>query len=252
MYTIQQLARLAGVSTRTLRYYDQIGLLNSQRGENGYRLYGEAEVDLLQEIRFLRLFDMKLGQIQQIIHQPPAARARALRHQRIKIVQEQTRLTHLLQTLDQVLDEQKGVTTMTDQEKFAAFKEKQVAENDAQYGEEIRAKYGEETITQSNEKYLNLTATEMTAMEQINAELMLTLQQVTIEQDITSSTAKRVFALHKKWLGYSWANYTAAAHRGLGEMYVNDPRFAKYYNKGAHSPAAAEWLNRIIQQYARD
>ncbi|MFC6169779.1 MerR family transcriptional regulator [Loigolactobacillus jiayinensis] len=252
MYTIQQLAQLAGVSTRTLRYYDQIGLLPAVRGSNGYRQYGAAEVARLQEIRFLRLFDVELSQIQQIMQQSPLARMQALQQQRTKIVQEQQRLFLLLQTLDQVLDPKKGVMTMTDEEKFAAFKQKQVATNDADYGEEIRAKYGADTVAQSNQKYLKLTTTEMAAMTQTQAELMVTLQQVIVAQDITGTAAKRVFDLHKKWLSYTWPTYLAAAHRGLGEMYVNDPRFTKYYNDGAHSPVAAEWLNRIIQRYATD
>ncbi|MFD0896399.1 MerR family transcriptional regulator [Loigolactobacillus binensis] len=252
MYTIQQLAQLAGVSTRTLRYYDQIGLLKAQRGANGYRLYGAAEVDQLQEICFFRLFELKLDQIQQIIQQPAAMRMQALRQQRTKIVHEQARLVRLLQTLDQVLDTQKGVTTMTDQEKFAAFKAEQIVTNEANYGEEINAKYDEETIAQSNQKYLNLTAAEMAAMEQTNTELLLTLAEVIASRQLDSLAARRVFTLHKKWLSYSWVNYSAAAHRGLGEMYVNDPRFARYYNNGAHSPEAADWLNRIIQHYAHD
>lgn len=252
VYTIQQLAQLAGVSTRTLRYYDQIGLLKAPRDTNGYRLYGETEVDRLQEICFLRLFELKLDQIQQIIQQPAATRMQALRQQRTKIVHEQARLAHLLQTLDQVLDTEKGVTTMTDQEKFAAFKAEQVATNENNYGKEIRAKYGEETVAQSNQRYLNLTAAEMGAMERINAELMVTLAEVIASQQLNSPAARRVFTLHKKWLSYSWSTYSAVAHRGLGEMYVNDPRFAKYYNEGAHSPEAANWLNRIIQQYAHD
>ena len=73
VYTIQQLAALAGISTRTLRYYDSTGLLSAQRNpDNDYREYTEAQVDRLQRILFLRLFGMPLTTIRQILDAPPA------------------------------------------------------------------------------------------------------------------------------------------------------------------------------------
>lgn len=67
-YGIRQLAELAGVSTRTLRYYDQIGLLHPSRvEESGYRYYGQQEVDLLQQILFYRERELDLATIRQIV-----------------------------------------------------------------------------------------------------------------------------------------------------------------------------------------
>lgn len=54
-YTVNKLAKISGVSARTLHYYDEIGLLRPMRiAENGYRIYGPKEVDLLQQILFYR------------------------------------------------------------------------------------------------------------------------------------------------------------------------------------------------------
>ena len=70
-YTIKKLAELAGVSTRTLRYYDEIGLLKPCRvNSSGYRIYGQKEVDLLQQILLYRSLDMKLEDIHDIISNP--------------------------------------------------------------------------------------------------------------------------------------------------------------------------------------
>lgn len=70
-YSIKELADLAGVTTRTLRYYDEIGLLKPKRiNSSGYRVYGEKEVDLLQQILFYKSMDMKLEYIQKIISGP--------------------------------------------------------------------------------------------------------------------------------------------------------------------------------------
>ena len=63
-YSIQELARLSGVTTRTLRWYDQIGLLKPGRvAENGYRCYGPAQVDRLQDILYYRALGVELAQI---------------------------------------------------------------------------------------------------------------------------------------------------------------------------------------------
>ena len=67
-YTIRKLASLAGVSTRTLRWYDQIGLLKPCRcAENDYRIYGPAEVDRLQQILFYRALGVELTRIRMIL-----------------------------------------------------------------------------------------------------------------------------------------------------------------------------------------
>ena len=67
-YTVSKLAKLSGVSVRTLRYYDQIGLLEPKRiNSNGYRIC-EAEVNLLQQILFYRELEMSLREIKDIVH----------------------------------------------------------------------------------------------------------------------------------------------------------------------------------------
>lgn len=70
-YTIKKVADLSGISTRTLRYYDEINLLKPERiNSSGYRIYGTKEVDKLQQILFYRSLDMKLEEIQKIMATP--------------------------------------------------------------------------------------------------------------------------------------------------------------------------------------
>lgn len=70
-YTVQKLAKLAGISSRTIRYYDEIGILKPARiNSSGYRIYGTEEVDLLQQILFYREFDVTLEDIKNIITSP--------------------------------------------------------------------------------------------------------------------------------------------------------------------------------------
>ena len=78
-YTIKKLAGLSGVSTRTLRYYDEIGLLKPARvASNGYRIYGQAQVDLLQQILFYRALEVPLEEIRRMLSDSSFDRRRAL------------------------------------------------------------------------------------------------------------------------------------------------------------------------------
>lgn len=100
-YTIQELAQLSGVSTRTLRYYDEIGLLKPARtNEAGYRFYGQWEVDMLQQILFYRALDMKLATIQAIIQAPNFQHAEALKTHRAALLQRKEQLETILQTVE--------------------------------------------------------------------------------------------------------------------------------------------------------
>lgn len=82
-YTVQKLANIAGLSTRTLRYYDEIGLLKPARtSTSGYRIYGQAEVDQLQQILFYRELGVNLEVIQEIITNPAFDRIKALQRHR--------------------------------------------------------------------------------------------------------------------------------------------------------------------------
>ncbi len=86
-YTVQKLARLAGISPRTLRYYDEIGLLKPARiNSSGYRIYGQEEVDRLQQILFYRELAVNLKDIRNILDSPSFNRTRALQDHRSKLL----------------------------------------------------------------------------------------------------------------------------------------------------------------------
>ncbi|EUJ38072.1 putative transcriptional regulator [Listeria weihenstephanensis FSL R9-0317] len=79
-YTVQKLGQLAGVSTRTLRYYDEIGILKPARiNTSGYRIYGQIEVDRLQQILFYREMNVPLEKIKAILEEPDFDEAAALK-----------------------------------------------------------------------------------------------------------------------------------------------------------------------------
>ncbi|GEO69183.1 MerR family transcriptional regulator [Levilactobacillus acidifarinae] len=249
-YSIQALAKLAGLSPRTLRYYDQIGLLPAQRNpHNGYREYSAAQVDRLQRIRYWQTFGFTLTAIQKLLTQPLADQDAALRQQRETLRAEQVRLTELLQQLDRTLAAHQGGPQLTDSEKFTAFKHQALTANDQQYGAETRQRYGQAAVTASQQRFAALSAADYQAMQAIEAQLLVDLTQVAQTQDLTGATAKHIFTAHKDWLCFTWNNYTAAQHRGLAQLYRTDPRFQAYYDRKTGQPNAGVTLAAIIEHF---
>lgn len=237
-YTVQKLARLSGVSGRTLRYYDQIDLLKPARiNSSGYRIYGQKEVDQLQHILFYRELEVSLDEIKKIMNDPEYDEAEALQQHFEKLAKKRARLDRLLETVEKTIASKKGGFSMQDKEKFAGFKEALIAENEQKYGKEIRDKYGDKAMDAGNAKLRGMTETEFDRMKDLSQDILDTLAKLTATGDPASEAAQKLAAKHKAWLMYSWKSYSKEAHAGLAEMYVADARFAAYYDKAAEGAA---------------
>ena len=253
-YSINELAKLAGISTRTLRYYDKQGLLKARRNpENNYRYYEESEVDQLQKILFLKLFDLPLEQIKQVMQTSPETQYQVLRNQRSKLVAQEQYLDDLIRNLDKTLATMKGEAQMTDTEKFATLKKEMINKNERQYGAEIREKYGDPQIDLSNQKFSSLSADELSHFKKLNAEILTELKDFDNTAGVKQDAAKHIFELHKEYLLIIWpkSQYSAEAHKNLAQMYVCDGRFSKYYEEATGNPDAAKILKTIIDYYAQ-
>lgn len=247
-YTVQKIANMAGISTRTLRYYDEIGLLKPARvNSSGYRLYGSAEVDRLQQILFYRELGVELDQIKDIITAPSFNKAAALREHHAKLLDKKQRLELLITNVEKTIAETEGRIKMSDKEKFEGFKKKMLDENEAKYGREIREKYGEEEVARSNEKFMNLTAEQYAEVQELTEKVNEALRQAMESSDPAGELAQKACELHKQWLLYFWPQYSKEAHMGLAQMYVDDPRFTAYYDKIA--PGCAVFLRDAMRIY---
>lgn len=248
-YTIQQLAGLAGISTRTLRYYDEIGLITPKRaGSSGYRTYGENEVDALQQVLFFKEMGFELDVIKKIMSEPSFNRLEAMRQHLEKLQKQEQRIQLLIQTVKKTILKEQGGIFMSDKEKFTGFKKELIEKNEAQYGAEIRKKYGDKEVDESNRKMMNLSEEEYEKIQSIAEEIKVRLEKAVSENaDAKGSTGKEIVELHKSWLGYTWASYSAKAHCGLGEMYVADERFTKYYDDKVKG--CAEFLRDAINAH---
>ena len=249
-YTVKQLGELAGVSGRTLRYYDQIDLLKpGWVNASGYRIYGTKEVDRLQQILFYRELGVDLTTIKELLDSPDFREEEALREHHRQLLEKRRQLDLLLQNVEQTLAALEGGKPMTDQEKFIGFKERLIKENEETYGKEIREKYGDETVDASNAKLMGLTEAQYAEMEKLATEIIESLVKAVGQSEPEGPEGQRIAELHRKWLSFTWKEYSKAAHAGLAEMYVADERFTAYYDQ--HKEGAAQYLRDAILAYAK-
>ncbi len=223
-YTVQKLGKLAGISTRTLRYYDEIGILKPARiNSSGYRIYGQAELDRLQQILFYRELGVSLIDIKNIINEPSFDGINALIEHRLKLLDKRRQIDLLIANVEKTIANKKGGIKMSNKEKFEGFKQKLIDKNEKKYGKEIRAKYGDEEVNKSNAKVKAMSGNPAVELAQKTAEL------------------------HRKWIEYYWSSYSKEAHAGLAQMYVDDERFTAYYD--AKQPGMAAFLRDAIFIY---
>ncbi len=249
-YTVKQLGDLAGVSGRTLRYYDQIDLLKpAWINEAGYRIYSSGEVDRLQQILFYRELGVDLNTIKELLDSPEFQAKEALLDHREQLLEKRERLDLLINNVEQTLAALEGGRPMTDKEKFVGFKEKLIQENEEKYGEEIREKYGEETVEASNAKLMELTEEQFAEMQRLATEIIDSLVLAVDKDDPVGEEGQRIAELHRKWLSFTWKEYSKEAHAGLAEMYVADERFTAYYDQ--HKEGAAKFLRDAIVAYTQ-
>lgn len=250
-YTISKLAKLANVSARTLRYYDEINLLKPARiNSSGYRIYGQKEVDRLQQILFFRELDVDLETITSIMNNPNFNRENALQQHYTELIKKRARLDKLIESVEKTIAHEKGEIYMRDDEKFEAFKNKLIEENEEKYGEEVREKYGDKVVDDSNAKLRGMSQEDYAAMENIGTEILTLLPKAFETGDPASSLAQEVAKKHKEWLMYSWPTYSKEAHAGLAEMYVADERFKAYYDKSIEG--GTEFLRDAILIFLKE
>ncbi|EKN71718.1 MerR family transcriptional regulator [Neobacillus bataviensis LMG 21833] len=247
-YTVQKLAHLAGVSTRTLRYYDEIEILKPARiNSSGYRIYGQAEVDRLQQILFYRELGVSLDRIKEIVTAPSFDSAAALREHREKLLEKKEQLELLIANVNKTIALSEGRINMSNKEKFEGFKKKMIEDNENKYGNEIREKYGNDTVEASNAKVMNMTQGQHEEVTALAEKVTQTLAEAFKTGNPEGELAQKAADLHKQWLCYYWKEYSKEAHAGLAQMYVDDERFTAYYDK--EQPGTAEFLRDAIHIY---
>jgi DNA-binding transcriptional MerR regulator len=242
VYTVKQLSDLAGVSVRTLHYYDEIGLLKpSSVGENGYRYYNEEAVLRLQQILFFREMDLKLAQIKHILDRPSFDRVAALRTHRDALQTRIRRLQSLITTVDNTIMHLIGEVEMSKKGLFAGFDEEQ----QKKWTEEATELYGEENVRPSVQRWESYTPEQKAQIvEESNAIYRELAERIGEEPE-----SQAVQALVARWHEHLRYFYEPSVERlrGLGQLYNESPDFRATFEK--FHPDLPAFFGRAIAYY---
>ncbi|MCB2178483.1 MerR family transcriptional regulator [bacterium] len=244
-YTVKQLADMAGVSTRTLHYYDQIGLLTpSEVGANGYRQYHQAELYRLQQILFYKELGLELKHIQEILDQPGFNLIRSLEAHKSALEKETTRLLTLLDTVKNTINHLKGAHPMSDKELFAGWSE----EKQVEYEKEAMQMYDPEKVKQSSRRWKNYTREEKDRIQQQGGNIFQKMAEL-IPTGPTSEAAQAQVKAYQDYVTASFYDCTPEIIGGLGQAYTQDPRFQATFD--AIHPDLAEFTSAAFTHYAK-
>ena len=225
-YTIKQVADLAGLTTRALRYYDEIGLLPpAEIGANGYRYYNHDSLLRLQQVLFFRELEVPLSDIQHILSNPGFNLESTLLDHRKRLQKRCLRLENLITTIDQTIANLHGEIQMTDNEYFDGF-------DHSQYEEEARQRWGDtKQYAQSQKRWASYSQEEKNAIKTEGQRLTLAMVG---ENPAASPGDPEVQTAIADYLAYITKYFYTCDHkqlRGLADMWIADPRFSENYNR---------------------
>ncbi|WP_106401360.1 MerR family transcriptional regulator [Actinocorallia populi] len=247
-WTIQELATRAGITSRTLRHYDRVGLLAPSRvGANGYRYYGPDAVARLQRILLMRRLGMGLPAIAEVLADDVDT-CDGLRAHIAELEEERDRLERQIRSVRHTLEAlQAGAEPRMDV-MLAGF-------ND-HYKDEVISRWGERAFQAGNDWWHGKTLDQQQAWKQ-DTEDLVAAWVAAAKSGIspTSEQARSLAARHVRWLSRIPGTPTAEGDRecsigmvkGLGDMYVDDPRFAGMYDDAA----GARFVRDALHAYAQ-
>jgi DNA-binding transcriptional MerR regulator len=250
-YAIRQLAKLAGVSVRTLHLYDQIGLLRpSVRTTSGYRQYGAAELLRLQQILFYKELDFPLKEIGPILDDPDFDHIKALEAHKTALVLRRDRLTTLLHTIDKTIVNLKNKTMSNYEELYEGMPREQATA----MREEAIEKWGEDTVVKSEKALIEMSKKEREELKfnqkdiirQLNTEFIR--GAAAASEPVQQQIARHHDNIRGFWGMPSSEHIKAAKYKGLAELYVSDERYVA--DNGKPEPLFAAFMKRAMEYFA--
>jgi DNA-binding transcriptional MerR regulator len=242
VYTVRQLARIAGVSVRTLHYYDRIGLLKpASHSSSGYRQYGEEAVVPLQQIMFFRELGFSLDDIKDIVSRPDFDVLEALRSHRTLLKKKSERINELLVTVDRTISQLQGEVSMDIKDYYEGFSDDRIEE----YRQEVRERWGEDTLRDSEARVMNMGKKRFAELQAEGGAIFQAVAD-NMPQGFDSPAVQQQVAKWRRWLEH-FHTYSDEALLGLGRTYSQDSRFAGFFEKyGKDFPA---FFTKAIEHY---
>lgn len=243
-YTVSQLAKIAGVSVRTLHYYDEIDLLKpSSRTATGYRLYGEKNLLRLQQILFFKELDFPLNEICTILDDPEFDQVKALQSHRQMLEKRTERLNRLLGTIDKTIQKlTEDDMKVTDEELYEGFSQEQVE----RYEREVRERYDPQLVHESNRRVRNMSKAQWKALKEEGDEVTCALAEM-MDKSPEDAQVQALIARHHATIEQFYP-VSAEIYRGLGQLYVENPEFRGFYDK--YRLGLADFMQAAMIYYA--
>ena len=245
--SVGEVARLAGVTVRTLHHYDEIGLLRpSGRSSASYRDYGQEDLVRLQRILGYRELGLSLDAIAGILDDPAIDPVEHLRSQHALLVDRMQRLQEQLAAIEKTLEAHQMGIQLDPEEMFEVFGDFDPAEHEA----EARERWGDSgafgesqrrSSSYSKDDWLRIKA----EGEQIEQRLLAAMQAGLAP---TSTEAMDAAEAHRASISRWFYDCDHGIHRGLGDMYVADPRFTAHYDDRA--PGLAAFVHAAVHANA--
>ncbi len=241
-YSIKQIADLAGVSIRTLRYYDEIGLLTpAYRSESGYRYYDRKELLILQQILFYKSFGISLLEIKEILLDPQFDLLTALEKHKKKLEAQQKHFQVLIATINNTIQELQKNIMMKDEEIYEGFEPKKIKA----LRQEVINRWGANELEEAEnnirqlgkDKWKDVKAQEKAINDALSALMYLSPGHQKVQLLIKQ---------HHQYLNQFY-EVKEERYRGLAKMYVDDERFRNHYDQ--HREGFAQFLKMAIEEY---
>ncbi len=247
-YSVGQVAALSGVTVRTLHHYDQIGILSPGRQSlNGYRRYEDGDLDKLRQIMFYRELGFPLEEVAAILKDAPADQSVHLRRQHRLLRDRIARLERIVVVVEKEMEARQMGISLTPEERFEVFGD--FAPED--YAEEAEQRWGEtDAYRQSQRRVATYTKEDWRKLKAQGADIDRRLAAA-LEGGVAadSEEAMGLAEEHRMHITRWFYDCGYDIHRGLGDMYVGDPRFTARYEEIA--PGLAQFLRAAIHANAQ-
>lgn len=244
VYTVKQLADMAGVSPRTLHYYDQIGLLEpSSYSDNGYRQYRADDLLRLQQILFYKELGLSLKQIEEVIGKQDFDLLQALDAHKAALEKRVGRLNTLIETVEATILHIKGELPMSNKGLFQGFSEEQQKEYEA----EAMEKYDPKLVKQSQRRWKNYSDEQKRSVRAEGDAIFQTIL-AHIDEGPQSPAVQEQAAAYHRYIHTNFYDCSYETIGGLGQMYVEDARFRAKFDE--LDPKMAEFVRDAFAHYA--
>jgi DNA-binding transcriptional MerR regulator len=243
-YTVKQLASLAGVTNRTLHYYDHIGLLQpGAHGDNGYRYYGDEALLRLQQILFYRELGFSLEQIKGILEDPNFDLLQALQAHRLALLERIQQSNRLIETVDRTIKHIKGEIIMSKKDFYSGFDE----EKQKEYTRQARERWGDEAMARTRDwnAYTPEQKNDILAEgHEITMGVVANMDKAPESPEVQYWIGRWHQSINKNFYECSLEVFEA-----LGHGYVQDSEFNAFYEK--IQPGLAAFMEKAMIHYCK-